>query len=535
MLSAIETATEPGHYVYILGWMIDVSVDLIPGRSGSGLYDRLCKLPREVEIRILVWDNPISPDLVKSAEAAVKRFLKHENIKIFVEDTTFYPQSYKEGFKKIQSVATLLLPLLRRLIPEFLPVIRSGLKRDGIGSHHEKVTIVKGKDGLVAFCGGIDYNPNRLHHQEGDRSPLDFPSVHDTMCRLQGPAAHQILEKFCLRWHNHPPASAVALAGDSEAMPPEVTTGGHYAWVVGTYNSPDGGEPKTRTLREAYFKILDAAETYVYIEDQYLTNLEVAAHLNRKLKEPRFEKVILVCQASDETLDFLVPNRKRDEFMDRLLDGATEDQRKKVLRTLVDKRFWRQARYHPGLHAKTLIVDDRIAIIGSANVNRRSFTCDSETSVILFDDDEPSGGTFAARFRAATWREYVIRHGPRGFHDDWRFFVAALEEDNAGFAKITRYVEDNHVDIDDFVRLLLLVGGSATVLLNRLVSLPLGAAARKLGGPKSPDGLKLQAVAAAANLATIGASLLEAALLIKARAIVDFLWEHVIDPDGDRR
>lgn len=48
----------------------------------------------------------------------------------------------------------------------------------------------------------------------------------------------------------------------------------------------------------------------------------------------------------------------------------------------------RIARYRLGLlHAKTLTVDRRIAMIGSANVDARSFHLNFEVTMFVFDDD----------------------------------------------------------------------------------------------------------------------------------------------------
>jgi hypothetical protein len=96
--------------------------------------------------------------------------------------------------------------------------------------------------------------------------------------------------------------------------------------------------------------------------------------------------VTFAIQAASETQDILIPHRKRQEFLTSLLDniGPHLD---KVCLAVIDKQDWEKDKYHPGLHSKSMIVDDEIAIIGSANVNQRSFTYDSETSVIVFDED----------------------------------------------------------------------------------------------------------------------------------------------------
>jgi phosphatidylserine/phosphatidylglycerophosphate/cardiolipin synthase-like enzyme len=464
--AALETAKESGHYIYILGWMLDLDVPLVRGDPQSTLINRLTEAASKgAEIRILVWDNPSPPgDYRRKLESAIDRINKLSNAKVFGDDNTYFPPQSKAVLSKLQPyVARLLNYFMGQFRPEAAPEalkIRVGgmelgfavmvlldlVTRQTIGAHHEKVTIVKGKSGLIAFCGGIDYNRNRIQATVG-KVVKHFSWYHDTACRLQGPAAHEALEKFKLRWRNHPQASAIALTGANEPRPKPSPQPYPFATIVGTYNSPDGRE-KLRTFRSAYLAIIDAASRYIYIEDQYLVSLEIAEHLNRKIKENGFERVMFVIQDSHETSDIMIPNRKRGEFIQKVIEGANAAQREKVLLTLMDKQFWERDGYHPGVHAKTLIVDDEIAMIGSGNVNRRSLTCDSETSVVVFSDDGMKDQSFARVFRVATWREFM-RSAPGSVNfRDWRTYMSELAQGGTTFAKITKYQRDSKDDLD---------------------------------------------------------------------------------------
>lgn len=71
------------------------------------------------------------------------------------------------------------------------------------------------------------------------------------------------------------------------------------------------------------------------------------------------------------------------------------------------------------VHAKVCVIDDVWAAVGSANVNRRSWTHDSELTAAVLDDtsadeqdeaedDEPARA-FARELRMALWREHLDR------------------------------------------------------------------------------------------------------------------------------
>ena len=88
-------------------------------------------------------------------------------------------------------------------------------------SHHQKLLVVQGRDGLVALCGGVDVNADRVHDLPPPRGSYraDRPDVgwsdsrlrrqrirgsgnplHDVHARLTGPTALPLLRVFLRRW-----------------------------------------------------------------------------------------------------------------------------------------------------------------------------------------------------------------------------------------------------------------------------------------------------------------------------------------------
>ena len=62
------------------------------------------------------------------------------------------------------------------------------------------------------------------------------------------------------------------------------------------------------------------------------------------------------------------------------------------------------------IHSKVLVVDDKIAVIESTNVNDRSFVghSDSEIGAFLTDDDPNPGKVGCVKdFRLRLWRQYL--------------------------------------------------------------------------------------------------------------------------------
>lgn len=401
----IRTAKKKGDFIYILGWMLHIKFPLIDNKPDSTLKALLTDAANKgVEVRVLIWDNfgdypQIRPHINELNQA-------HTNIKAFVDTATYSTPATRVNIaiviSKLRQLYTMIQVVASAtggiaalvILAQLYTKINKYLNIGSVGSQHDKVVIVKGDSGLTAFCGGIDFNPNR------------FKDYHDLQCKVEGGlGAYQILQKFILRWKNHPQASSLGLLGDKET--PDIDLGGPFrlAKVVGTYNKPDGSGEKDRSLSRAYFDIIKRSKEFIYIEDQYLVNLDVAQALNLKIRDPEFKKLIIVIQDPLETEDMFFPNRKRIEFRKFLIANTTPAERGKFYIWMIDSQTAKTKGYHPGLHSKLLIADDEIAIIGTANINQRSFTLDSETSVVIFDSDDTQP-KFAKQLRDAIWNEY---------------------------------------------------------------------------------------------------------------------------------
>ena len=107
------------------------------------------------------------------------------------------------------------------------------------------------------------------------------------------------------------------------------------------------------------------------------------------------------------------------------------------------------------VHAKAVIVDDVWAMVGSANLNRRSWTHDSEVACAVLDQErdprppvDPGGlgdgaRVFARRLRLRLWREHL---GLADDADDTRLLepVAGFEAWAASAARLQAWHHGGH-------------------------------------------------------------------------------------------
>jgi phosphatidylserine/phosphatidylglycerophosphate/cardiolipin synthase-like enzyme len=359
---AIRTAQKPGHYCYLLGWWLDDDVPLVAGDPASTIRSLFAALSAKgVQVRAMLWDQKFPKFLKNTFE--VKRISALAHAAAILDDET----------------------------PRF-------------GSHHQKVLIVKGERGLIAFCGGVDINADRVvAASSGSSSGSAGAPLHDVHCRITGPAARDLLDTFVQRWRAHPlspsiDASKGGLLGAAEPIPRPAGTS--FVRVARTANIKTPLRCiRERGIRDVMRRAIASAQRFIYFEDQYLVSMEAARLLVAAL--PRIQHLtILVADASMSDMPQIW--RRRKEFIDLLRRGPHAA---KVRVAILAP----PSAPHTYVHAKTWIIDDELAVIGSANCNRRGWSYDSEVIAAIFDRAPSCDGTpsFAQALRMRLWAEHL--------------------------------------------------------------------------------------------------------------------------------
>ncbi len=313
------------------------------------------------------------------------------------------------------------------------------------GSHHQKLVIVQkanhaGDD--VAFVGGIDLSHGRRddHNHKGDEQRIELdprygarPAWHDAQLEIRGPAIADLGHTFRERWDDPMPLDhrvpwRIALRRVAreprrprplpDEQPRQAAGGNHAVQVLRTYPAkhpafpfaPDG----ERSIARAYLKALRRARALIYVEDQYLWSPEAADALAGALRNsPRLRVVVVVPRYPDRDGHFSGPPYRigQERAMRTLLNAGGD---RVAIYDLEAETGWPIY-----VHAKVCIVDDVWLAVGSDNLNRRSWTNDSEVSCAVIDQTldertprDPAGlGDGARRLardtRLLLWREHA--------------------------------------------------------------------------------------------------------------------------------
>jgi phosphatidylserine/phosphatidylglycerophosphate/cardiolipin synthase-like enzyme/outer membrane protein OmpA-like peptidoglycan-associated protein len=427
MVRSIRTAKAPDHYIYLLGWFLDDNFELITGDAGSTMHKLLVEAATSgVQIRAMLWDQ-------------------------------------KSGCPRLgdQVQNTAEVEHINRWLSTGAAILDN--RTLNFGAHHQKVLIVKGSAGLAAYCGGIDINPDRIR-QTGPTRGAPF---HDVHCRIEGPAAHELLKVFRQRWQDHDPERTslegkcaaklrargldptryCPLLGLSEPRPAWV--GDMYVQIGRTYGNGAGhrfAPQGEQTALRMVLRAIGQARRFIYVEDQYLVSLQIRDALLAALqKTPQLIVIILIPHGSITDMALLAcqvevgeqVHYRRQQFIAPLRAAAANRVGVFFLSPPGARNTY--------VHSKMMVVDDEYAIIGSANLNRRSLTHDSEVVAGIFDTAEDS---MAKRLRIELWAKHLAVL-PSALTDavaSARYWYAAPRGQRPAAARVADYDENLNVE-----------------------------------------------------------------------------------------
>jgi phosphatidylserine/phosphatidylglycerophosphate/cardiolipin synthase-like enzyme len=335
--------------------------------------------------------------------------------------------------------------------------------RKRLGSYHEKYVCLTGSQ-HTALIGGIDAEPDRQNpvrhlwrHWDDDYNALLKRHVypgnpryvdglfggeehmlwHDVGVKIEGHAAvHPLLEDFIRRWNAGEGAAATLVPQAAPAAPAGERTVQFVKTdqLVAPHNG--AGPGKQLGTYDVHVQAIRSARHYVYMENQYMRDQGIAAALVAALQANAALQVILVIPFETEEAAAAGHRHYKDHTLLWLLHEPFEkiqkmQERGHIHGDFLQHRFltsvmnagrgrvgvYALARYVgdvsqripevPELpeqiypHAKTMIVDDTWAYIGSANANGRSMRLDGESGYVIHDR------AIVTAYRQALWGEHL--------------------------------------------------------------------------------------------------------------------------------
>ena len=251
-------------------------------------------------------------------------------------------------------------------------------------SHHQKLVCI---DDTLSFCGGIDLTVQRwdtCDHDEEHPVRLDpnggrYMPVHDVQVVVAGDAALMLSAVARERWFRSAGTLPVFAASASELWPsgldpdyvdiPAAVARTAPAW---------GNAPAISEISALTIDALSAAKQSIYIETQYFAGRAVRKWMEGSLgKRSGPEIVVIAKRTLPGTLERLVMGNNRDKLL-RHLRQADRHNRLRAYYPVVPGRA---GPCEVSIHAKVMIIDDKLIKIGSSNLNNRSMGLDTECDI----------------------------------------------------------------------------------------------------------------------------------------------------------
>ena len=217
--------------------------------------------------------------------------------------------------------------------------------------NHRKIAVIDGKTG---FIGGFNIGDDYL-----SRIP-EWAPWRDTAVQVEGHAVLAMQIRFFLDWNYA--VKGEILEYSSRYFPDNAVS--KDAWLPIQVVS---GGPDTywNPIKESYLKLINLATDSVYIQTPYFIPDESIMDALRMAALSGIDVRIMIPSKPDHWFVYWAGY----SYIGQLLDAGV-----------------RAYTYNTGfIHAKTIVVDETAASVGSANWDVRSFRLNFETNVIMYD------------------------------------------------------------------------------------------------------------------------------------------------------
>ncbi|MEA4850529.1 MAG: cardiolipin synthase, partial [Paludibacter sp.] len=231
-------------------------------------------------------------------------------------------------------------------IKPFLPLrLRFGRSKINY-RNHRKILIV---DGEIGFTGGLNIADRYLFGNS-------LGHWRDTFVRFEGPAVHGLQQLFLTDWYfvEH------KLIDDDKYYPTSRKFRENIVQIVSS-----GPDTDWEAIMQGIASAIMSATKYVYIHTPYFIPNDV------------IDTCMQMSALSGVDVRLMIPDRSDS----KLTDACTSSYLGKVLEAGI-----KVYKYKKGfLHSKAIVIDGFISIVGSANLDERSFNQNFEVNAFIYD------------------------------------------------------------------------------------------------------------------------------------------------------
>lgn len=233
-------------------------------------------------------------------------------------------------------------------VVKFFPSLISYINLQMNYRNHRKLVVI---DGQIAYLGGFNIGKEYL----GLNRTLGY--WRDTHLKISGNAVHEIQKRFFSDWKV---AAGEDLPQQARYFPIPKKVGTCGIQIVSS--GPDSSEEQ---IKRGYIKMINAARSSVFIQTPYF------------IPDESILEALKIAVLSGVEVKIIIPNKPDHLFVYWVTYSYIGELLPYGVKAYI---------YENGfLHAKTIVVDQSISSVGSANFDIRSFKLNFEINAFIYD------------------------------------------------------------------------------------------------------------------------------------------------------
>lgn len=220
--------------------------------------------------------------------------------------------------------------------------------------NHRKIVVI---DEEISYVGGFNIAEQYVYVTK------KFGFWRDTHARITGPISSLLQMRFTADWNISATANnSIKKYPSFESIKADPEKDSQYIQVVSS-----GPNNDHESIKLTFIKLITTAKKRVWIQTPYL------------VPDESIISALKIAKGSGVDVKIMIPDKPDHPFIYR----ATQYYARQLAKENIDILI-----YNGGfLHAKTMIVDDDISMVGSANQDIRSYKLNFETSVVIYNNE----------------------------------------------------------------------------------------------------------------------------------------------------
>lgn len=302
------------------------------------IFDALEEAQDHIHLQYYIFEEGVLSE--KLIDIFERKVAENVTVRLLYDGIGSYSLS-KSYLKRLKKVGV--------KVEQFLP-FRFGRFLSALNyRNHRKIIVV---DNKVGFTGGINVTDKYLRE---DPYPGKW---HDTHLKIEGKAVHFLNQTFLTDWY-----LATEEDIDLSRFHMEGTTSKGTSMQI-VSSGPDDDFP---VMEQVYFSMINNAKDYIYITNPYVIPSDAIMQGLQTASLSGIDVRLLMSSTTDMKL------------VDWCVRAYFESYLKAGIKVYL---------YNDGfLHSKTIACDDKIASVGTANLDNRSFQHNYEANAVLYNAD----------------------------------------------------------------------------------------------------------------------------------------------------